>query len=130
MNQLDVYDPAMCCSTGLCGTTVDPTLVQFAADLGWLRNQGVVVQRFNLSKEPMAFVNNDAVKQIVNQTQGKGLPVLVVAGQVVSQGRYPSCSELAAFVHLAVDPTLSSFHLELPVVDEVKANAGGSCCSK
>jgi hypothetical protein len=30
--RLDVFDPAMCCSTGVCGPEVDPQLVQFAAD--------------------------------------------------------------------------------------------------
>ena len=36
MSKLEVFDPAMCCSTGVCGVDVDPVLVQFAADLQWL----------------------------------------------------------------------------------------------
>jgi hypothetical protein len=36
MTKLEVYDPAMCCSTGVCGPEVDPALVTFAADLKWV----------------------------------------------------------------------------------------------
>ena len=63
MKKLEVYDPPMCCSTGLCGPQVDPVLVRFAADVKWLQDQGIQVQRFNLSQNPGAFVENDVVKQ-------------------------------------------------------------------
>lgn len=55
MNELLVFDPALCCSTGVCGPEVDPALVSFAADLEWLRTRGVQVRRFNLAQEPGAF---------------------------------------------------------------------------
>ena len=48
MSKLEVFDPAMCCSTGVCGVDVDPVLVQFAADLQWLGEQGVEIKRYNL----------------------------------------------------------------------------------
>ncbi|MEX2216801.1 MAG: arsenite efflux transporter metallochaperone ArsD [Phycisphaeraceae bacterium] len=129
MKRLEVFDPAMCCSTGLCGTDVDPKLVQFAADLDWLRGQGVQVQRFNLSQEPMAFVKHEGVRQIVVQTHGKGLPVVVVDGELVSQARYPSRSELAAFVELDAKE-LRERHADvaLTVATTDKAKTGGSCC--
>ncbi len=44
MTKLEVYDPAMCCSTGVCGPEVDPALVTFAADLKWVEAQGIAVQ--------------------------------------------------------------------------------------
>jgi len=42
---IQVFDPPLCCSTGVCGTDVDPELVRFAADLDWLAKQGVEVER-------------------------------------------------------------------------------------
>ena len=33
--RIEVFDPAMCCSTGVCGTDVDQNLVTFAADAAW-----------------------------------------------------------------------------------------------
>lgn len=34
---LEVFYPPMCCSTGVCGPKVDTKLVQFSADLEWLK---------------------------------------------------------------------------------------------
>ena len=45
MKKLELYDPAMCCPTGICGVEVDPALVQCNADLLWLAEQGVAVRR-------------------------------------------------------------------------------------
>ena len=43
MTHLDVFDPPMCCSTGVCGPSVDPLLAAFAADVDWLASKGVSV---------------------------------------------------------------------------------------
>lgn len=56
-----VFDPAMCCSTGVCGPSVHPELARFAADVEWLQQQGVAVERFNLSQQPAAFAETPAV---------------------------------------------------------------------
>ena len=65
-----VFDPAMCCSTGICGPSVDPKLVRFAADLDWLKSQGASVERFNLSQQPAAFAGDAAVKNAL-ETKGE-----------------------------------------------------------
>ncbi|MDZ7717509.1 MAG: arsenic metallochaperone ArsD family protein [Balneolaceae bacterium] len=52
---LEVYDPAMCCSTGVCSPNVDDEIVSFANDVKWLKTQGVEVKRYNLGQEPEAF---------------------------------------------------------------------------
>ncbi len=62
MTGVQVFDPPMCCSTGICGPYVDPQLVRFAADLDWLKSQGVSVERFNLAQQPGAFVEDVEVK--------------------------------------------------------------------
>ncbi|MFO1490674.1 MAG: arsenic metallochaperone ArsD family protein [Kiritimatiellia bacterium] len=41
MKFLEIFDPAMCCSTGVCGSLVDPALVRFAALLQQLQERGV-----------------------------------------------------------------------------------------
>jgi len=65
MNTVQVYDPPMCCSTGICGPEVDPNLVQFAALLSQLQHRGVAVERYNLGQQPMAFVQNPKVKALL-----------------------------------------------------------------
>ena len=70
MPTLTVYEPPMCCSTGVCGPEVDPKLAQFAGDLGWLKQQGIEVERVNLAREPGRLVENAAAKAILDQSGG------------------------------------------------------------
>jgi SAM-dependent methyltransferase len=98
---LEIYDPAMCCSTGLCGPQVDPVLVRFAADAKWLQEQDVEVRRFNLSQSPAAFVENEQVKKALTEKGEGALPLVLVNGKVVVSGRYPDRSELVNTLGLA-----------------------------
>jgi AhpD family alkylhydroperoxidase len=101
MNAFQVYDLAMCCSTGVCGPEVDHKLVRFAADLKWLQAQGVEVERFNLSQSPAAFVENEQVKQALTEKGEEALPMVIGSGRVLSSGRYPERDELAAWAGVA-----------------------------
>jgi len=98
---LTVYDPAMCCSTGLCGTDIDQKLVNLAADLDWLKAQGVTVRRFGLSREPAEFATNEIIRHIIQESDGDDLPVFMVDGALKAKARYPSRAELAAWTSTA-----------------------------
>jgi hypothetical protein len=93
MKTIQVYDPPMCCSTGICGTDVDPDLVSFAAMLAQLATQGLKIERFNLSQQPMAFVQNPAVKALLDQEGTGALPLIFLDGIVYLKGRYPTAGE-------------------------------------
>ncbi len=97
MGMLEVFDRPLCCSTGICGPSVDPALVHFAADLDWLKSQGVELHRYNLAFEPAAFTKYEQVKEALRVGQVACLPLLLKDGQIVSQGRYPARGELAAW---------------------------------
>jgi AhpD family alkylhydroperoxidase len=98
---VQVFDPAMCCSSGVCGPSVDPKLVRFAADIDWLKSQGVSVERFNLAQEPRAFAENAAAKDALAADGEAALPLVQVGGEVKSRGAYPSREELAAWTGVA-----------------------------
>lgn len=119
MTKVHVYEPAMCCSTGVCGPSVDPVLVRFAADVEWLKSKGVTVERANLSQQPQAFVANPGVREAI-QIQGiKCLPLMLIGEQVAFQGVYPTRAELAQ--RLGLNPA-DDFDF-LPM-----AQPGGDCC--
>lgn len=111
MSKVQVFDPPMCCSTGVCGPEVDPALVRFAADLEWLRSNGVEVERFNLSQEPAAFVGNAVVAAAI-RGRDDGLPLLLVDGNIAAQGGYPSREVLAELAGVAVPKSLYSEAVE------------------
>lgn len=95
MSKIQVFDPALCCSTGVCGVDVDQALVSFAVDVDWARQHGAAIQRFNLSQEPMAFAVNAKVKAFLQQSGETALPLILVDGEVALTGRYPGREELA-----------------------------------
>lgn len=101
MKTLEVFDPAMCCSTGVCGVDVDPVLAQFAADLKWVEEHGVTVERHNLGQEPQAFAANAAVVKEMEAGMDR-LPVILVDGHIVSTGMYPSRQQLAQKLGIAL----------------------------
>jgi hypothetical protein len=98
--KLEVFDPAMCCSTGVCGPHVDPQLVGFAADARWLDQQGVNVRRYNLSQEPTAFMSNALVRRTLQADGVSCLPLGVLDGAVVFRGAYPTREELVRLLQL------------------------------
>jgi AhpD family alkylhydroperoxidase len=106
--KVEVYDPAMCCSSGVCGPNVDPKLVQFAADLDWLKSQGVLVERFNLAQTPAAFAANATVKSTLDKHSTDCLPLVLVDGSIASVGGYPTRVELAQWAGLASSKRLYS----------------------
>ncbi|HZC23741.1 MAG TPA: arsenite efflux transporter metallochaperone ArsD [Candidatus Binatia bacterium] len=117
---LQVFDPAMCCSTGVCGPDVDTKLVQFAADLDWLKSQGVIVQRHNLSQSPAAFVENKSVQAALTEKGEAALPVILTNGKVAATGRYPDRGELAGWFKLKASAT--------PAPAKSSCCGGSSCC--
>jgi hypothetical protein len=87
----------MCCSTGICGPEIDPSLVAFAALLAQLHRGGVKVERHNLGQQPMEFVRNPAVKTLLDTEGVDALPVVFVDGEIRFKGRYPDDAERAEF---------------------------------
>ncbi len=101
MKELLVFDPPMCCSTGICGPAVDPKLARFAANLHWLASEGVHVERYNLAQQPEAFAGNAAVRGALAERGTRALPLLLVDGRIVSEGSYPEREELASLLSVA-----------------------------
>lgn len=108
MKTIQVFDPAMCCESGVCGPSVDPVLARFSADLEWLRAQGFRVERFNLAVQPGMFAENAAVKGALHADGPGCLPIILCDGEMVSKGRYPTRSTLAHRVGASLTPVLSA----------------------
>lgn len=98
--QIEIYDPAMCCSSGVCGPEPDPTLARFASDVKWLKTQGISVMRYSLSQEPRAFTSNAKVKEALSQHGDSCLPLILIDDEIVIRGAYPSRDQLATWTQL------------------------------
>jgi hypothetical protein len=105
---IELYEPAMCCQTGVCGPSVDQQLIDVREDLRWAESQGAQVARHNLSSDPDAFVANPKVTGLMAAFGEDALPVLVVDGDIVMHGCYPSRDALAGLLAITVEPAVES----------------------
>ncbi|GAB4204707.1 MAG: hypothetical protein OHK0013_19910 [Sandaracinaceae bacterium] len=129
---LRVFDPALCCSTGVCGPSVDPELARFAADLAWLEQHGVKVERYNLSQQPGAFAETPAVRAALERGT-EVLPLVLVGDRIATEGAYPSRETLAALTgvvmrQLELAPAAACCGPAEQVTESPKAASKSRCC--
>jgi hypothetical protein len=126
MPRVEVFDPPMCCSSGVCGPRVDPRLAAFAADVDWLTAQGIEVTRHNLAQEPAAFVAHPLVRDLLQHEGDACLPVVLVNEELLSRGAYPRRDDLARAAGLAPSASPSKPRIRLSVTDG--RTPGSGCC--
>jgi len=101
MKKMVIYDPAMCCSTGVCGPSVDKDLLRVATTINRLNKKGVKVERHNLQENPKAYVDNADVNKLLDDEGVDVLPITIVDGKVVKTAEYPTNEE---FINLLEIP--------------------------
>ena len=126
MAHMDIFDPPMCCSSGVCGPSVDPLLAAFAADVDWLAAQGVSVTRYNLARDPQAFISHPLVKDLLQREGDACLPLLIMKGEIVGRGAYPRRDELAQLAGLAVSAPRAKPRIRLTATGGCTSRSG--CC--
>lgn len=92
--KIEIYDPAMCCSSGLCGPAIDPALVKVNDAIIWLKKQGVEVERYNLAQQTKLYMANKTVADLLHKNGKKVLPITFVNNEVFKTGEYPAYEEL------------------------------------
>ena len=93
---IELFDPPMCCPTGLCGPALDQTLLDVSEMIMTLQAEGLAVERYQMTSHPHKFMNNDEVMRLVREQQMAALPITAVGGQIVKTGAYPTLAELRA----------------------------------
>ncbi|MGW8307404.1 MAG: arsenite efflux transporter metallochaperone ArsD [Achromobacter pulmonis] len=94
MKTIQIFDPALCCSTGVCGVDLDQALVTSAADIDWAKRQGANIERLNLAQQPLAFAQNAVVSAFLTRSGAEALPLTLVDNEIALAGRYPTREEL------------------------------------
>ena len=98
MKTMSIYEPAMCCSTGVCGPSIDPELLRISTVLDILEKYGIKINRYNLASSPQEFISNTVVNQILTDEGIDVLPIFLVDGEIVLTKRYPNNNELADLI--------------------------------
>jgi predicted nicotinamide N-methyase len=100
---IEIFDPPMCCPTGLCGPTLDETLLDVDEMVMELQAEGLHVERYQMTGHPQVFLANAEVMALVRERQMDALPITVVRSRVIKAGAYPAMLEVRAALNGASD---------------------------
>ncbi|WP_176699189.1 arsenite efflux transporter metallochaperone ArsD [Clostridium sp. C105KSO13] len=118
MKTMYIYEPAMCCETGICGVGVDPELLRISTVINNLKKNGVNVTRYNLNNFPQEFIDNREINKLINGEGGVDLlPATMIDGEIVKTKQYPTNAEIMNWLDIPED-----------YLSEGKSDQGGCCC--
>lgn len=103
LKKIEIFDPAMCCSTGLCGTNIDPELMRITVVIETLKKKGITVIRHNLRDEPQVYASNKAVNDYLQKYGAKALPITLVDGEVAVSQAYPTTKQISEWTGVNLD---------------------------
>lgn len=103
MKKIVIYDPALCCPTGLCGVNIDPELMRIAVVVETLKRKGITIERYNLRDNPQVYVDNKALNEFLMKEGAEKLPVITVDDKIEITGAYPTNAQLADWLGISAD---------------------------
>lgn len=121
-----IFDPAMCCSTGVCGPSVNPELIRVAAVIENLKKIGIEVERHNLSSDPHAFVANQVISEELNKSGANALPITLADGTIVKKGGYPTNEEFSNWLGVPVGD-IETHSVKVKVAKKCNCGSKGCC---
>lgn len=124
MSKIEIFEPPMCCSTGVCGSSADPELLRITELLENLTKAGIEVTRYNLSSDPKAFMQNEGISNVLNQRGAEVLPITVVDGRIIKLGGYPTNEEVVHLLGISVYTIQPAVKVQ---VNKCSRNSKGCC---
>ncbi|WP_026883982.1 arsenite efflux transporter metallochaperone ArsD [Clostridium akagii] len=124
MKKMVIFEPAMCCSTGICGPGVDLNLLRVSNVINILNNKEIVVTRYNLSSDPQAFVDNKVINEMLNSDGVDFLPATIVDGKVAKTKEYPTNDEFCKLLDIPEGSLKTKMKIKKPNSTGCK----GGCC--
>ena len=116
MAKIRIYEPAMCCSTGVCGPSVDEELLRISTVVDKIKSKNFDIKRFNLANDSDEFVKNESVNKLLNEKEEEALPIVILDDKIVLSGRYPTNKELEEMTGIKLEDSNNS------------CCGGSSCC--
>lgn len=127
MKKLEVFDPALCCATGVCGPSPDAQLSAFAATVHALKNRAEII-RYNLAQEPGAFASQPLVSEILQREGPEALPVVLIDGQLAMKGVYPTADQLAQLLGIELNAACCESDQASGCCGGGDGDSGSACC--
>jgi len=101
MKAVRIYDPALCCPTGLCGVNIDPELMRIAVVVETLKRKGIAIERYNLHDHPQVYVSTKVVNDFLMKEGAEKLPITTVNGEIAITGAYPTNQQIYEWLNIS-----------------------------
>ena len=88
MLNIEIYEEAMCCSTGVCGPEPDETLIKVNQINEYLKQNQIEVRRYNMSNNPNEFIKNKEAIRLIQEKGNEVLPITFLEGNIAKTGAY------------------------------------------
>lgn len=95
---VEIFDPPMCCPTGLCGPAIDQELLDVSEMVHQLQVNGLRVERYQMTSHPGKFTSNPDVMQLIREKQMAALPITILHGEIIAAGYYPKFSDVQSHI--------------------------------
>ncbi len=128
MKKMIIFEPAMCCSTGVCGPAVNPDLLRVSTVINRLKDKDIDVERNNLTTDPQAFVDNKIINQLLISDGIDILPVTILDGKVVKTKQYPTNAEFSKLLEISQEYLKTKFHITKIQNKDKGCGCKGGCC--
>jgi hypothetical protein len=120
MKEIEIFDPAMCCSTGLCGPSIDTELFRISRVLNKFERSGILVKRHNLSSDPGIYLSNKKVNELIAKEGVEVLPITMVDGEIIKTKAYPTNEEFSQWTGIKIK-------IQIPI-KKYKSDQENGCC--
>ena len=95
---LEIFEPSLCCESGVCGPEPDKVLIDLQNTIQLLKKVGIETKRYAINQAPLVFVQNAVVRDFIKANGPGKLPLVLLDSQIIKTGGYPTTDELKAFV--------------------------------
>ncbi|MFD1471019.1 arsenite efflux transporter metallochaperone ArsD [Companilactobacillus mishanensis] len=104
MKKVEVFEHALCCSTGVCGPSVKPELITITLVSNKLKdNPDIEFNRYNLNTDTEEFVKNPKVIEAMHKKdKSDKLPITLVDDEIVKTGSYPTVKEYEEYTGVSL----------------------------
>ena len=99
MRKLEIYEPPLCCPTGVCGPAPDPALAILQESILRWKREGIDVERIAINQVPQRFMANPMVVDLLTREGQEVLPIAMLDGKVVCKGTYPTYDQVTRRGH-------------------------------
>lgn len=118
--KIEIFEPGMCCPTGLCGPSINTELMRISTVVNTLEKNNVKIKRYNLTSNTKEFIENKMINDLVKENGENILPVTIVGGKIQKKGAYPTNEEFIKWTGVQIEQNK-------PKISNGCCGSGGCC---